>query len=64
MDSDDLPPPNVNRETLQESKIIKVLTKNIVRKAIEMLHKLVEKYESKEDKDDYIGNKTNEVEIN
>ena len=31
---------NVNRETLQESKIIKVISKKLVRKAIEMLRKL------------------------
>ena len=43
MDSDDLLPLNVNRETLQESKIIKVIPKKLVRKAIEMLRKLAEK---------------------
>lgn len=36
VDSDDLPL-NVNRETLQESKIIHVIKKKVVRKALEML---------------------------
>lgn len=36
VDSDDLPL-NVNRETLQESKIITVIKKKVVRKALEML---------------------------
>eukprot|EP00934_Nitzschia_sp_Nitz4_P004208 Nitzschia sp. Nitz4//scaffold55_size114948//57205//59762//NITZ4_003901-RA/size114948-processed-gene-0.68-mRNA-1//-1//CDS//3329554530//4198//frame0 len=36
VDSDDLPL-NVNRETLQESKIIQVIKKKVVRKALELL---------------------------
>merc|ERR1712232_355919 len=36
IDSDDLPL-NVNRETLQESKIIKVIKKKLVRKALDMV---------------------------
>ena len=64
VDNYDLLPLKVNRETLQESKIIKVLPKKIVRKTIEMLPKLADKYESNKDKDDDIADETNEVEIN
>ena len=64
VDSDDLLPLNVNRETLQESNVIKVISKNLVRKAIEMLRKIAEKEESKKDKDDDIDNKTKEVDSN
>ena len=39
IDSDDLPL-NVNRETLQESKIIKIIKKKLVRKAIDMISKM------------------------
>jgi len=41
VDSDDLPL-NVNRETVQESKIIKIISKKLVRKVIEMMRKLSE----------------------
>jgi len=52
VDSDDLPL-NVNRETLQESKIIKVISKKLVRKALEMLRKLADKdKETKEEKEE------------
>ena len=64
VDSDELLPLNVNMETLQESKIIKVISKKLVRKAIEMLHKLVEKEEPKKEKNDGIDNETKEVETN
>ena len=40
VDSDNLLTLNFNRETLQESKIIKVISKKLLRKVIEMLHKL------------------------
>lgn len=49
VDSDDLPL-NVNRETLQESKIIKIIKKKVVRKAIEMIRKFSEK-ETEDDTD-------------
>jgi len=42
VDSDDLPL-NVNRETLQESKIIKIIKKKLVRKAIELIRKMSQK---------------------
>ena len=67
MDSDDLLPLlplHVNRETLQESKIIKFASKKLVRKAIEILCKPAERDESKKEKDDDIDDKTKEVEIN
>ena len=40
VDSNNLLPLNVNRETLQESKISKVVSKKLVRKAIEMLRRI------------------------
>ena len=64
MDINDLTPLlplNINRETLQESKIIKVTYKKIVRKDIDILRKLAEKGESKEDKDGDIDRDTKEV---
>ena len=64
VDSNDLLPLSVNRETLQESNIIKFIFKKLVRKAIEMMRKLAEKDESKKEKDDGIDDETNEVEIN
>ena len=64
VDSDDLLPLDVNRETLQESKIIKVISKKLLRRAIEMLRKLAEKDESKKEKNDDISDNTKEVEIN
>lgn len=42
VDSDDLPL-NVNRETLQESKIIKVIRKKLTRKTLEMIRNLSKK---------------------
>ena len=54
MDSDDLLSLNINMETLQESKIIKVISKKLVSKAIDILHNLAEKEESKKEKDNDI----------
>jgi len=51
VDSDDLPL-NVSRETLQQHKILKVMGKKLVRKALEMLRKLAMKSDSDEDEDD------------
>jgi len=55
IDSDDLPL-NVNRETLQESKILKVISKKLVRKCIEMIRSISKEElpvkEKKEDDDE------------
>ena len=54
VDSDDLPL-NVSREQLQQLKMIKVMSKKLVRKAIEMVRKLAEEEdeEYEDDEDDY-----------
>ena len=64
VESDNLLTLNINRETLQDSNIIKVISKKLVRKAIEMLRKLAERENSKKEKDNDIDNETKEVEIN
>lgn len=51
VDSDDLPL-NVSREQLQQMKMIKVMSKKLVRKAIEMIKALAEEDEE-DDEDDY-----------
>merc|ERR1711975_122813 len=51
VDSDDLPL-NVSRETLQQHKVLKVMGKKLVRKALEMLRKLATAKEDKEDDED------------
>lgn len=48
VDSDDLPL-NVNRETVQETKIIKVISKKLVRKVLNMLRKFADEFKEKED---------------
>lgn len=73
VDSDDLPL-NVNRETLQESKIIKVIQKKVVRKSLEMIRDFMkeadkeaaeggkkdEDADDEEDEDTPVVNKYNE----
>jgi len=49
-DSDDLPL-NVSRETLQQHKILKVMSKKLVRKVLEMLRKLSTSADKKTDED-------------
>ena len=50
VDSDDLPL-NVSREQLQQMKMIKVMSKKLVRKAIEMLSDLAEESYEFEDEE-------------
>ena len=48
VDSDDLPL-NVSRETLAESRVIKVMAKKLTRKVLEMLRKMAEEDEEEEE---------------
>merc|ERR1712113_28616 len=48
VDSDDLPL-NVNREQLQQNKIMKVISKKLVRKILELMKKLAKEEDSGED---------------
>merc|ERR1712159_777827 len=50
VDSEDLPL-NVSREMLQTSKVLRVIKKKLVTKALEMIRKMAEKKKKKEDKD-------------
>jgi len=49
--SDDLPL-NVSREQLQQLKMIKVMSKKLIRKALEMIRKLAEDEVNEDDEDD------------
>jgi len=51
VDSDDLPL-NVNREQLQQLKLVKVMSKKLVRKAIDMIIKLAKQEEEEEEEED------------
>lgn len=51
VDSDDLPL-NVSREQLQQLKMLKVMSKKLIRKSIEMVRKLAEEEDDDEDEDD------------
>jgi len=51
VDSNDLPL-NVNREQLQKNKIMKVISKKLIRKALDMMHRMSEAEEEEEDEDD------------
>lgn len=51
VDSDDLPL-NVSREQLQQMKMIKVMSKKLVRKALEMIRTMAEE-EEEDDDDEY-----------
>jgi heat shock protein 90kDa beta len=61
VDSDDLPL-NVSRETLQQHKVLKVMAKKLVRKALEMLRKLAdgEKEDDGEEDDKKVKSKSAE----
>jgi heat shock protein beta len=67
VDSDDLPL-NVSRETLQQHKILKVMGKKLVRKALEMLKKLADdqkraREEAETDKEEKVSGRAGRVGI-
>ena len=61
VDSDDLPL-NVNRESLQESKILQIIKKKVVRKSIDMIKTFAEKHGTTEEKEVEVDEEGNVVE--
>merc|ERR1711953_461275 len=61
VDSDDLPL-NVSREQLQQNKIMKVISKKLVRKILELMKKLAKEEESGEDEEKEGGEEKEEKE--
>merc|ERR1712178_1620 len=59
VDSDDLPL-NVSREQLQQNKIMKVISKKLVRKVLELMKKLAKEDDSGEDEDEEKEDKKDE----
>ena len=63
VDSDDLPL-NVSRETLQQHKILKVMSKKLVRKVLEMLRKMASGKKQTEEEDSEAAADENALELN
>ena len=61
VDSNDLPL-NVNREDLQKSKVMKLISRKLTRKVLDMLKKMAR--EDEPDEDDEEAEESEEVEIN